>query len=456
MELYITDRFLVLNNLPENYKKKFTNAFTFSDERSAYNRGGFDAKKIKKVKFYNLYKGTILFDGGLLLDLLSFIKRENIPIKITDERKKLDYQEKEYTYDEMRGNFNPDYDYVEHQIRALKKMLKLNKGIIKASTSSGKTSLMLAFCKMVNLKTLVLVNKKDLGRQIHDRFNEGGFPILYRDGSKKGKIEENASYVCTIGVAKELPNDFDIVIVDECHRASSETFQTYLKNSKGKVFYGFSATPEGNHQVDFLKVKRYLGNIIEEIGVKELIDNDVITYPVISFVELVMPKIPSNTEWASVNDICIVNNTDRNEKIKELVEKHDLPTLILVRNIEHGIYLERIIEDSMFVSGEDSSEVRSESIEKLTNGDIKVLIASNIFNEGISINIIRVLINAAGGKSRIEVIQRLGRALRKDKGKDEAIVYDFYDLGQRITQKHSKERMNIYSKVGFPVKVLES
>lgn len=456
MELIVTDNIIIVKDFSIQEKNLIVNGFTYKDERSAFSSGGFSSDKIKNMKFYSLYKNDILFTPGLLLDVVKFLKENKLKVSIKDERTKLDYQTKEYTYNELRLNFNPNFTYVEHQIRALRKMLSARRGIIKATTSAGKTEVILAFCKLVNLKTLILVNKQDLGKQTAERLNTGGFPILYRGSDKKGKINKDASYVCTVGLAKELPNDFDIIIVDECHRASSDTFQDYLKTSKAKAFYGFSATPEGNHRVDFMKVKKYLGNIIEEINAQELLEHDVIVYPSITFVENLMPNIPSNTAWASVNDTCLVNNTDRNDLIKKLVEKHNDTTLILIKNIEHGKILERMIDDSFFVSGSEDAETRKKSIEMLNNKEIKVLIASNIFNEGISINSIRVLIIASGGKSRIETVQRLGRALRKDEGKTEAIVYDFYDIGNKYTFRHSKERMKIYEAVGFPVKILES
>jgi superfamily II DNA or RNA helicase len=128
----------------------------------------------------------------------------------------------------------------------------------------------------------------------------------------------------------------------------------------------------------------------------------------------------------------------------------------LVRNIEHGLELEKMIEGSLFVHGSKDSDFRKDVIDRMESGDLQYVIASNIFNEGISINAIRVLIVASGGKSKIETVQRLGRALRKDEGKEEAIVYDFYDYGNKYTSRHSEERMRTYKKVGFPVNLLES
>ena len=452
MELIIQNKLTVVKQATSEFKKLCREKFVIADQRTAFRGGGFDAKMIKKTTFFHIRKDNIIFFTGLLFDILKVIKKNNIKITIKDERVKLPYQNKEYSYDEMRLQFNPDFKYVEHQIRALKKMLSQNRGIIKATTSSGKTEVILAFCKMVNLKILILVNKQDLGFQTATRLNDGGFPILYRGSNKKGKVDVNASYVCTIGTAKDLPNDFDVVIIDECHRASSKTFQEYLIKSKAKAFFGFSATPEGNHKVDFTKVKQHTGQIIEEIDAKEMLENDVIVFPEINFVEVI---VPGTLDWPSANDLCIVRNEDRNNKVAELVEKHNLPTLILIKNIEHGEILSKLIPNSVFVSGCKSSADRQEAIRAFDAGEINTLIATNIFNEGISIDIIRVLIIASGGKSKIETTQKLGRGLRKDEGKEKVIVYDFYGLGNKFCQKHSEERMKTYKKVGFPVNILE-
>lgn len=452
MELVIQNKYTIIKEPTDAFRKICRDEFIISDQRTAFRGGGFDASLIKKIPFFANKKGSIVFFTGMLFDILMVIKEYKVKITMIDQRVRLPYQEKEYSYDEMRSYFNPDFTYVEHQIRALKKMLSQSRGIIKATTSSGKSEIMLAFCKMVGLKVLILVNKQDLGIQTARRFNEGGFPVVYRGSNKKGKIDENASYVCTIGLANELPNDFDVVIIDECHRASSKTFQEYLFKSKAKAFYGFSATPEGNHKVDFTKVKQHTGHIIEEIDAQEMLENEVIVFPEITFIENI---VPGTIDWPSANELCIMRNEIRNELIANLVEKHGLPTLILVKNIEHGEILNKLIPNSIFVSGCKSSEDRQEAIKNFDTGETTTLIATNIFNEGISINIIRVLIIASGGKSKIETTQKLGRGLRKDEGKEKVLVFDFYDLGNKFCQRHSESRMKIYKKVGFPVNVIQ-
>ena len=50
---------------------------------------------------------------------------------------------------------------------------------------------------------------------------------------------------------------------------------------------------------------------------------------------------------------------------------------------------------------------------------------------------------AGGGKSSIQTIQTIGRALRPKKGTNEAVIVDFEDTGDYM-RAHSYERMQTY------------
>jgi superfamily II DNA or RNA helicase len=138
-----------------------------------------------------------------------------------------------------------------------------------------------------------------------------------------------------------------------------------------------------------------------------------------------------------------------------LCEKSEKPVLILIRNIEHGEELNRLIPDSVFLSGRDDTNLRDSTFKKYENKEIPVLIGTmGILSEGISINAIRTLIIAQGGKSEIVAAQSLGRALRRDgDDKQKAIVYEFFDIGNKYTEKHSLQRAKVYKDVGFPVNI---
>lgn len=454
-KIIIGDYFCSISNLNQREEKILKKELTFLDNSFAMSRGKFDVKKIKKVPFFKIVDKNLCFRTGMLMSVLKTIKKNNIKdFEIEDNRIKLDYQKKEYSYEELRECYSKEYDYVEHQIRALRALLKNKKGIIKATTSAGKSSIILALMKITGLKCLVLVPKDDLGKQLQRDFSEGGIDIYYNSSTVNRKIKPDKSYVSTVGTAHKLPNDFDIVILDECHRGSSDVYQKYLANSKHKAIYGFSATPEGNSKLNFAKIRDFLGEIIEEITPKELLENNVIAFPNI---KMIKNYNPGTLSWPDANKLCIVENKERNEIIKEISE-NTKNTLILIRTIEHGQILNELIEDSIFVSGKDDSKTRQKIIQDFKDEKIDTLIASNIFNEGISINNINSLVIASGGKSKIETVQKLGRILRIDKktGKFTGDVFDFLDYANKFTQKHGNQRKNIYKKLGFPVKEIQA
>jgi superfamily II DNA or RNA helicase len=364
---------------------------------------------------------------------------------VKDERTKLSYQRKQWT-DKQIKNFLPDFDYTDHQVKALKSMLKTNIGIIKAVTSAGKTEIFIAFIKATRFPTLILVNRVNLALQIRKRIQDNGFKnvgICYGGSVKEGDI-----MVSTIGSVKKLPNPakYKILILDEVHRSQSSQFQEFLEQTSYPIRFGFSATPDSGDKYKYALIRQFVGSVICEIKAQELIENKVIVKPKIIFIPI---KCQPTIDWPSANYKNIVWNKKRNDKIRDIVLANPVPTLILVHQINHGENLVEDLPDSVFVSGMDDVDVRRNIIKDFENGNVKTIISTNIFNEGISINAIRQLIIAGGGKSKIETVQRLGRGLRLDPktGKNECLVYDFYDDGNRFTLKHSEQRKKIYKKL---------
>lgn len=446
MKLIVENVRCVLTDLTQKERNDIKSFLSKKDPRSGFVRGKFRADKVKTEKFYYENKTGILFFTGLVKDASVYFKAG---LTTVDNRvRTFDYQ-REYSHEELRPYFNPKFDYVEHQIRALSEMLKRTKGTIKAVTSSGKTEIFLAFCKITGVKTIIVAPKVDLAVQIYERAQKAGLSVGLMTGSKKSYSDEQVCVATPQMTLALSDKDFDCIIIDECHHAASKTYQDFLKKTKAKIMFGFSATPDTN-EVDWLKIKQFCGDIIAEIKSDELVRHNVIVYPEITFIPM---RQYETSDWPSANEICIIKNEERNLKIVELCEKSEKPVLVLIRNIEHGEELNRLIPDSVFLSGRDDTGFRDEIFKKYENKEIPVLIGTmGILSEGISINAIRTLIIAQGGKSDIVATQSLGRALRRDgDDKQKAIVFDFYDIGNKFTEKHSIQRAKVYKQVGFPV-----
>lgn len=86
---------------------------------------------------------------------------------------------------------------------------------------------------------------------------------------------------------------------------------------------------------------------------------------------------------------------------------------------------------AQFTSNEDAEE-RQRRIKAFTEGDIQALIAIKCLDEGVNIPKIKTAFILASTTNPKEYIQRRGRVLRKAKGKEFAIIYDFVTIPRPI------------------------
>lgn len=444
MKILIKNTHIGISDFSKDEQVTIQTKFTYQDKSQAMTRAGYDPKKVRNVCFVAKSKGFMIIRSGFLRELFAIIKQNRYKVtEVKDDRTKFPFQGDHYDAT-LRKYFDPDFDYVEHQIRALKAMLKTNIGVLKLPTSAGKSSIIEAFLKLTNVPTLILVDGVSLSAQLAGDLNKSGLDVGICNG--KG-VKKAYHMVSTLGSVKKLTlSNFQCVIIDETHGAAARTYQEFLSSVSFPLRYGLSATPDANGDYRWACIRQFLGSIISETFSKELLDNNVITPPKITF--LPVSCVPT-LDWQAAYDSNIVNNSDRNLMAVRIAEETELPTLILFKIIEHGEKLHKMLPDAVLLSGKDSLKVRQEAVERFKRGEIKTLIASNIFKQGISISNIEVLINVSGGKSKVEVLQKIGRALRKSDGKTVALVYDFLDDGNDFTHRHSLQREKLYRDAGF-------
>lgn len=149
-----------------------------------------------------------------------------------------------------------------------------------------------------------------------------------------------------------------------------------------------------------------------------------------------------------------VFNDERNDFIASLA-KGLKRCLILFGRREHGKELQKRIPGSIIVDGFSDQEERNLAKKLLSDDEDAVVLASGIFNKGVDIPAINNYINASGGRSTIQVIQKLGRTTRLDvkTGKTSAEVHDLFDLFSPIANSQSKKRQKIYQYLKLPITV---
>ena len=104
------------------------------------------------------------------------------------------------------------------------------------------------------------------------------------------------------------------------------------------------------------------------------------------------------------------------------------------------------------MQGKDDSATREKAIDDIISGKLKIVIATKIFEAGIDIPNLKVLILCDALKSYISVIQKIGRVLRVMPDKRDVFIFDIVDRTQNSLFKHAQDRVRYYKDEGFEVK----
>jgi superfamily II DNA or RNA helicase len=168
----------------------------------------------------------------------------------------------------------------------------------------------------------------------------------------------------------------------------------------------------------------------------------------------------------------IVNCDKRNQLIAQLASSVKGNTLVLFQYVEkHGKPLFEMIQKMapttienrkvFFVAGETDVDDR-ESIRHIVEKEENAIIVASYgtFSTGINIKSLKNLIFASPSKSRIRILQSIGRQLRKSETKDIAKLYDIADDlhwedEPNYTFKHFMSRLKLYDEEGFPYKIVK-
>jgi len=170
-------------------------------------------------------------------------------------------------------------------------------------------------------------------------------------------------------------------------------------------------------------------------------------------------KTVSKMDYQSEIDF-LVNHEERNRIISKMAADLKGNTLVVFQRIEHGKRLFDAIETDkhkFYVAGETEKDAREAARHFAEENDVIIVASLGVFSTGVNIRNLENLIFAHPTKSKIKVLQSIGRVLRKSEKKDGATVYDIVDdlkHGQRsnFALRHANERFKHYTNENFDYK----
>ena len=429
-----------------------------------------------KIRLANLKNFTLY--AGLWEEIIKFAKELDVKVEFEGNKFSFPGRDQPVTDDMIEGFLKvvePDQiKFRDYQKEAFKIAIRKQRALLLSPTASGKSLIAYSLCRwweqVHDRKILIIVPTISLVSQLQGDFNQYS-NNKYNTYGITGGVEKNTDSRCIISTWQSIYNmpaswfaQFSSVIVDEVHHATAKSIQKIMNKMiicPDRIGLTGTLQETKTHE---LVLKGLFGPLSKIITTKELIDRDQVSDLEVRILSLEYKeeycKLVSTYKYQDEIDF-LINYEKRNKIIAKMAS--DLPgnTLVVFNRLVHGQTIFDLIEtkkDKHYVAGETDKDLR-ETIRYLTEENDTIIVASlGVFSTGINIRNLHNLIFAHPTKSKIKVLQSIGRVLRKPDNGKKATVFDIvdnlkYKARDNFVLRHANERVKFYVDESFNFKI---
>ena len=453
----IVSNMLYLKDAPSDLRQTLSERLQMPNPKWLENErmGRWNGETPQTLKFYETSAdGDFVIPRGYARQLILTCRSRNIEHEIMDRRRELAPVKFDF-----RGSLRP------YQIQAAEKLFSKDFGTVSFPTGSGKTVLALYLVSRRKQPAIVVVHTRELAFQWTEKIVE--FLDIPEEeigmvGGGKNQVGERFTvatvqtlYKCAEQVSKKI----GYLIVDECHRAPSRTFTEAVTAFDSKYMLGLSATPWRRDKLSKL-IFWHLGDLHYKLERAELMESgDVLPAEVFVRETEFKPYHDASTEYTQMLAELVADD-DRNRLIAEDVAKEAREgfgvCLVLSDRKAHCETLQALLKYrhhivAELLTGDLSPAERQQVLERLKNGEFKVLIATGqLIGEGFDCRDLTTLFLTTPIRFKGRVLQYLGRVLRPAPDKSEARVYDYVDIHVEPLMAAARERMGVFRTASRP------
>lgn len=491
VHMHITsDDFGALQELAENFTFE-VDGYKFMPN---YKNGSWDGK----IRLYSMQ--TKLMYLGLLKQVCQFLKECGYRFELSgfDADSDIELRDVQYYIESLDIRISGErIESRGYQTKAVYESLKRRKLLFTVPTSGGKTSLTYSIVRWYldqGLRTLIIVPTRELVKQsfadFKDYSSHNGFDVDSRMHQIVGGAEKDTNHDITVSTWQSIYkldakwfNQFDVVIFDEAHKATSKELTGIMEktvNVKYKV--GMTGTVQ-DAKTNRLVLEGLFGDIVPIVTTKELMDDGYIAKLRIKALLLQYDdetktdanrymrmlkngKMGAKFDYDREIDFLVLNER-RNNFIADLAVKCKGTTLVLFNFVDkHGVKLYDLIQQKnpdaqvYLLDGNSTDEERLDVKVTAKSEQIIILASYALYSTGVSIPAIENVIFAHPTKSKVRVLQSIGRGLRLFEGKEYATLFDIADdftLRHKVnhTMLHFQERLKLYLREELDYKMIK-
>jgi superfamily II DNA or RNA helicase/HKD family nuclease len=324
-----------------------------------------------------------------------------------------------------------------------------HRNLLVSATGTGKT--VMAAVDYARLRTtlprsrlLFVAHREEILDQSRATFRHAlrdhTFGEKWVGGSRPKRFEHVFASVQSLNVAnleRLEPDHFDVVIVDEFHHAAARSYRTLIDHLQPRELLGLTATPE---RADGLPILHWFGDrIAAELRLWDAIEQHRLTpfvyYGIHDGVDL--QTIPwrrgQGYDTKALSNVYTANDAWARFVYRQLDDHvNDIASMRCLGfcvSVEHARFMADQFQSlgvaAVAVSGNTPDEERREALRGLAEGRIQVVFSVDLFNEGVDVPTVDVVLMLRPTESPTLFLQQLGRGLRTAPNKAQCTVLDF-------------------------------
>lgn len=429
-----------------------------------------------------LYTQRLTTLPGFAFKVKNLLQEEGWTFKIVDERLPLPEPDFEAAMKGLR----------DYQVPIVYTAIMSGGGVVSAATGSGKTHLVASIIKAFPLKALQLrgtpqvvvttpdkditaKDYRDLMELMPDR--EVG---LVMSGTRR--FSDDVQVITLDSLHHLNPDDVGILIVDEVHAGASGSRADALMKFRRAARWGVSATPSGRFDGRDLVTEGIFGPVVSQYTFADGVRDGALVPIKVFWVKAPEPEMGLDhynkyKKRESRYFHGVHRNTLLNTMIGSLMTRipPNLQTLCIMQFLEHmneirphcgdGVEIVHAEQDpKRFLKLKNlvpvSPKERRAIYGRMEAAEIRKILSTFVYKQGVNFPELSIVINAAGGGSEIVVKQIPGRESRKTESKTESFLVDFWHPWDKIldargrmvpgaVHKDDRSREKVYEELGF-------
>lgn len=325
-----------------------------------------------------------------------------------------------------------------------------HRNLLIAATGSGKTVMAALDYKRLReadpkRRLLFIAHTKEILEQARATFaqvlKDPDFGELLVDGNVPRSNLHVFASIQSLSSKKRFqefsPKHFEVVIIDEFHHAEARTYRQVIDHFEPQEFLGLTATPERSDGVR-VQDEFFDGRVASELRLWDALDQEILTP--FSYFGIFDDVDYKNLTWSggkyesrSLSKLLTGNEVRARLIVQQLKSKFgdlsQLKAIAFCVSVEHARFMEEFLTQQGLsvrcVLGETGAASRAESIRQFRTGEIQILLAVDVFNEGFDAPDANAILMLRPTESPLIFLQQLGRGLRKSANKESVLVLDF-------------------------------